>query len=52
MTGIQNIFVAMGMVFELFDLKPKIKECENPKILNGLNQNIEFKDVCFEYVFN
>ena len=52
LTGIQNIFVAMGRVFELFDLTPAIKDCENPKTLNGFENSIEFKDVCFEYVPN
>ena len=50
MTGIQNIFVAMGRVFELFDLEPAIKECENPKTLTGLNKNIKYENVYFEYV--
>ncbi len=52
MTGIQNIFVAMGRVFELFDLEPAIKDCEKPKTLQGLNNNISFEDVTFEYVPN
>lgn len=52
LTGIQNIFVAMGRVFELFDLKPKITDCENPIELNGLNNKIEFKNINFEYVPN
>lgn len=52
LTGIQNIFVAMGRVFELFDLVPAIKEKENPKILNSFNNNIEFKNVVFEYTPN
>lgn len=52
LTGIQNIFVAMGRVFELFDLTPAIQDCENPKTLAALNKDIEFKDVCFEYVPN
>ena len=38
LTSIQNIFVAMGRVFELFDLEPEIKDCENPVELKGLNQ--------------
>lgn len=49
LTGIQNIFVAMGRVFELFDLKPEITDCENPIELKGLNDKIEFKNVNFEY---
>lgn len=52
LTGIQNIFVAMGRVFELFDLTPAIQEKENPIKLDGLNSSIEFKDVTFEYVLN
>lgn len=50
LTGIQNIFVAMGRVFELFDLDSAIKESENPIEMKGLNNAIEFKNVCFEYV--
>ena len=52
LTGIQNIFVAMGRVFELFDLDSAIKDCDNPIELNGLNNKIEFKNVNFEYVPN
>ena len=50
LTNIQNIFVALGRVFELFDLNPEIKDCENPKTLNGLNNSIDFENVEFEYV--
>lgn len=52
LTGIQNIFVAMGRVFELFDLKPEITDCGNPIELKGLNNKIEFKNVNFEYIEN
>ena len=41
LTGIQNIFVAMGRVFELFDLKPEITDCKNPITLRGLNKDIK-----------
>ena len=51
-TGFQNIFVAMGRIFELFDLEPAIKDCENPKTLTGLNNCIDFENVDFEYVPN
>ena len=51
-TGIQNIFVAMGRVFELFDLHPEITEKENPIVLIELNNFIEFKNVDFEYIEN
>ena len=52
LTGIQNIFVAMGRVFELFDLEPKIKDSENAVELKGFEKEIKFKDVYFEYVPN
>ena len=52
LTGIQNIFVAMGRVFELFDLESEIKDCENPKTLKELNNNIKFENVNFEYIPN
>ncbi len=49
MTSVQKIFVALGRVFELFDLKSEIKEAKNPVILRGLNNSIKFNDVVFEY---
>ncbi len=52
LTGIQNLFVAMGRVFELFDLETEIKDCENPVELKGLEKGIEFKNIVFEYVKN
>ena len=52
LTGIQNIFVAMGRVFELFDLESEIKDCKNPKTLMGINNNISFEHVDFEYIPN
>ena len=52
LTGIQNIFVAMGRVFELFDLESDIKDCKEPIELNGVNRNIEFSNVYFEYIEN
>ena len=52
LTGIQNIFVAMGRVFELFDLEPEIKDAPNAKILTGLNNSIKFEHVNFGYLPN
>ena len=52
LTGIQGIFVAMGRVFELFDLEPEIKDTPNAKVLTSLNKSIKFEDVCFEYIPN
>lgn len=50
LTGIQNIFVAMGRVFELFDLEPEIKDAPNARVLIGLNDSIKFENVNFEYI--
>ncbi|CDE89506.1 TPA: ABC transporter ATP-binding protein [Candidatus Gastranaerophilales bacterium HUM_20] len=49
LTNLQTTFVAMGRVFELFDLHPNIKSSENAVKMNGLNNSIEFKNVSFEY---
>ena len=50
LTGIQNIFVAMGRVFELFDLKPAIQDSPNAIDMDDLHSNIKFENVCFEYL--
>ena len=52
LTGIQGIFVAMGRVFELFDLKPEIVDSPNARELQGLNKSIKFENVNFEYIPN
>ena len=52
LTGIQSIFVAMGRVFELFDLNPAIQDKKDAIELKGLNDKIEFQNVWFEYVSN
>ena len=52
LTSIQTIFVAMGRVFELFDLNSDIIEAEVPKTLTEFNSNITFKNVDFEYIEN
>lgn len=49
LTNLQNVFVAMSRVFELFDLQPQIKSPENPVALTDLNNCIDFKNVYFEY---
>ena len=50
LTNIQNLFVAMGRVFELFDFESEIKDCANPLELKEVKKGIEFKNVVFEYV--
>ncbi len=50
LTNIQNLFVALGRVFELFDIDTDIKDCENPIELKGLENGITFENISFEYV--
>ncbi len=50
LTNIQNLFVALGRVFELFDLKPEIVDLPNAVEMQGFNNSIEFKEVEFEYI--
>lgn len=52
LAGLQGTFVAMGRVFELFDLVPEIKTEQNAIELKGFEKQIEFKNVNFEYVEN
>lgn len=49
LTKLQNTFVAMSRVFELFDIHNKIKSPEHPLMFQGLKEKIEFKNVNFEY---
>ena len=50
LTNIQNLFVALGRVFELFDLEPEIVDTPNARTLNGFDRDIKFENVNFEYV--
>lgn len=52
LTSIQNIFVALGRVFELFDYVPEIKDKENTIKVPELTNGITFDNVTFEYVEN
>ncbi len=52
MTSIQNIFVAMGRVFELFDYVPMIKDKETTIDIPTLTSGVTFENVYFEYVDN
>ncbi len=49
LTDIQTTFVALGRVFELFDLIPNIKNSENPIVMKGLENSIDYENVEFEY---
>ncbi len=47
---IQNSFLAIERIFEIFEWEPKIKDCATPKELQKIQKNIEFDHVHFEYV--
>lgn len=49
LTMLQNTFVAMARVFELFDLMPEIKNTDKPAPFRGIGSGISFEHVCFEY---
>lgn len=49
LTSLQAVFVSMSRVFELFDLVPEIKNKENAKTLNRIENSVKFNDVYFEY---
>ncbi len=48
-TAIQNTFVALSRVLELFDCQSEIKEKAGAGELTGLNEGISFENVSFEY---
>ena len=48
--NVQISFLAIERIVELLNIIPTIKDCENPKVLRKIKKDIEFKDVCFEYV--
>lgn len=52
LTNLQSTFVALGRVFELFDLTPYIENRKDAIPLRGLNSNITFENVYFEYEEN
>lgn len=50
LAGVQVTFVAMGRVFELFDLVPEIKTEPGAIPMKSFDRQIEFKNVNFEYI--
>ncbi len=50
MTSIQSIFVAMGRVFELFDIIPEIQEKPEALEFKTLQNNLKLNNVNFEYI--
>ncbi|MBR7128577.1 MAG: ABC transporter ATP-binding protein, partial [Lentisphaeria bacterium] len=52
LTNVQNLFVAMSRVFELFELTPEIKDAEKPLELSEVRDGVSFENVTFEYEEN
>lgn len=50
LTSIQQIFVAICRVMELFDIKPALVDKNDAKVLDRLKDGIEFKNVNFGYI--
>ena len=48
--SIQNSFLAIDRIFELFDLQPTIQDAQTPKELKEIKKSIVFEHVHFEYV--
>lgn len=46
---VMGALVSFERVFEVLDLKPMVKDRENPVLFNSKNPKIEFKDVRFTY---
>ena len=47
--AVQLALMAMDRVFDLLDKKSEIANKKDAKILKGLTEGIEYKNVCFEY---
>lgn len=48
--NVQISLMAVERILELIDLKPHIIEAADAEELKGINNSIEYKNVCFEYV--
>lgn len=48
-TRIQGAIVASKNVFDILDTPTKIKDCENPVLLDDFKETLEFRDVSFSY---
>jgi subfamily B ATP-binding cassette protein MsbA len=49
LTSIQTIFVALGRVFELFDIEADISNKKDAVEMKDLNQSVKFNNVSFAY---
>lgn len=48
--GIANITANVERIFEVIDMKPEIKEDENPVVLENVKGAVDFEGVTFSYV--
>jgi len=48
--SVQMALLAMERVFQLMDAKPEITSKKSAPKLGRIKKNIEYKDVCFEYI--
>lgn len=46
---IQAGIASAERVFKIFDTKPEIINCENPKLIAGMKQSLKFDNVSFKY---
>lgn len=51
-TNIQAGFLAIERLHEILDMQPQIVDRENARVLEGLNSEITFNNVCFSYAEN
>ena len=49
LTAIQQFFVSLSRVFELFDLETEIKDKENAEDIKCIKESVSFENVNFEY---
>ena len=50
--SVQMSFMAIERVFKVLETKPKITDKPDAIVLKGINDSIEFNNVCFEYIKN
>ncbi len=52
LNAVQFSFFAIERIFDVLDSVPEIRDKENAQTLNGIEKEIRFEDVSFEYVNN
>ena len=52
LNAVQFSFFSIERIFEVLDSVPEIRDKENPIVMEKEHNQIQFEDVCFEYVEN